>query len=600
MSNRFLAWYNEELAALRRRAAGFAERHPKIAQRLRMSGDSTDDPHAERILQGFAYTAARIRQKLDDDFPELTDTLLDAFYPQYLAQIPSMTIMQMTPAADMGEVQAIEAGFAVQTEEVRRDRCRYVTTQDVEMAPLRVADCTLSNPPFSAPHAPDLSPQSCLSITLECINPAVPPADLALDGLTFFVRSAFPTAAALFELVMNRAVGIAVAAHADDDRAVRLPVSALRPVGFAEAAAMLPFPQRGFPGFRLLAEFFALPEKFLFFRADGLAAALSRMPGSGFTLFIYLSEPAGALAKTVNGDVLALNCTPVINLFEQRAEPIQVTRARHEYEIIPDARRNDTREVHSISEVVISDGSGNRQVVQPFFGRKRGSVEDRATMFWQHKRILDEDSKAFTSRLALIDRALNAATPDGQAVASVTTRCINRDLPEMLPFGGGQPYLTALGQTDNVRSMAFVMPPTPTARFADEDGSYWRLISHLSLNHLPLTGDNPEFLRDLLRLYNVRETQEGRVMIDAIAGLESRRSTARLADGSIVNGTDVTITFDDALLDRGQAYLLACVLSHFLGLYASINTFCRLTVKMANVALPLARFEPRTAGDVLL
>ena len=129
MENHFLNWYNRELSALRNRAARFAGKHPKIAGRLRLTGEAVDDPHVERIMQGFAYSAARLRQKLDDDFPELTDSLLEALYPQYLAQIPSMSIMKITPSPEMDEAVRIPSGFAVETEIVRGDTCRYQTTQ---------------------------------------------------------------------------------------------------------------------------------------------------------------------------------------------------------------------------------------------------------------------------------------------------------------------------------------------------------------------------------------------------------------------------------------------------------------------------------------
>jgi type VI secretion system protein ImpG len=600
MGNHFLSWYNRELSALRKRAARFAGKHPKIAGRLRLTGDAVDDPHVERIMQGFAYSAARIRQKLDDDFPELTDTLLEALYPQYLAQIPSMSIMKITPSREMDEKARIKPGFAVETEVVRGDSCRYQTTQPVTLSPIAVTACALAKPPFRAPAMPDLAARSCLSITVGLMNGAKGFAEFGLEDLTFFIKAPYATAASLYELVLNQTLGIAIGRHADDEKAIRIPLKNLEPVGFEDEAAALPFPKRSFPGFRLLTEFFAMPEKFLFFRLKGISAALRQMEGSAFQLYFYFGAPADKLLKSVDVNSFDLHCTPVINLFPQRAEPIHIDQTSHEYELSPDARRNHTREIHSITDVSISDSEGSSRKVYPFFGRKPASAENRSSIFWQHKRVPDDEGKTMTSRLCFVDLSLNAATPDTRVVASVSTLCINRGLPELLPFGGGQPFLKPVAKDDLIGLVSMLLPPSPTARFDHEDGSYWRLISHLSLNHLPVTGGDPDLLRDLLKLYDFRQAQETRVLIDAVAKIDSKRSTARLHDGSIVNGVDITIVFDDTIVDAGQAFLFGQVLSRFMGLYASINTYSRLTVKLSGISLPIARFEPRTADEALL
>lgn len=600
MANRFLAWFDGELTALRKRASHFAQKHPKIAGRLRMTPDAIDDPHTERIVQSFAYTAARIRQKLDDDFPELTDTLLEALYPQYLAQIPSMSIMKIMPATGLGEVVEIAAGFAVDTEPLRGDRCRFRTTQTVRLAPLAIADCKLQKPPFVAPPVGNANARACLTISLNKLNSAVAFPDLGLDELEFFIKAPFATATKLYELLLNRCTGIVVGEHADDQRAVRIPVSQLTPMGFEAETAMLPFPKRSFPGFRLLTEFFALPEKYLFFRLSGLRDALARIGGDRVSLFFFLDGPVDRLLNAVDVTSFDIHCSPVINLFPQRAEPLHIDQTTHDYDIVPDARRNSTREIHSIENVSISDHAGRRVEIYPFFGRKPSSAENRGTIFWMHKRQASDEGNAFTSKLSLVDLSLSAATPDLHSVATVSTLCINRGLPELLPFGGGQPFLTATENNDLVGRLSLLLPPTSTSRLDGEEGSYWRLISSLSLNHLPITGGDPELLRDILRLYDFRQAQETSVLIDAIVAVNSRRSTARLVDGSIAKGVDITITFDDAIVDRGLAYLFGSVLSHFLGLYASINTFSRLTVKLSGTVLPVVRFGPRTATELLI
>jgi type VI secretion system protein ImpG len=600
VTNHFLNWYNGELSALRKRATRFAEKHPKIAGRLRLTGDAVDDPHVERMMQGFAYSAARIRQKLEDDFPELTDTLLEALYPQYLAQIPSMSIVKISPVKENDAIVSVGSGFGIDTEAVRGDKCHYQTTQKVALAPMEIKACSLQKPPFQMPPAPDLNVRSCLSMRFDITSNTESLSDLGLDEMCFFIKAPFATAASLYELILNQSLGIAVGAHANDANATRIPLKNLVPVGFENETAVLPFPKRSFPGFRILTEFFALPEKFLFFRLTGLRPALEKIPGKSFQIFFYLNAPADKLIKSVDTNTFDLHCSPVINLFPQRAEPIQIDQSSHEYDIVPDSRRNNTREIYSVVNVDISDADGKKLQVYPFFGRKPATADYRSSVYWQHKRVPDNEGKAFTSKLCLVDLALNAATLNSHTVASVSTLCINRGLPEALPFGGGQPYLNPAEKHDQIAKLSMLLPPSHTTRFDQGDGSYWRLISHLSLNHLPLTGNDPEMLRDMLRLYDFRQSQETSVLIDAITKIECKRANARLKDGSVVNGVDILLVFDDSTIDAGLAYLFGQVLSHFMGLYASINTFSRLTVRLSGITLPIARFEPRTADEVLL
>src|SRR4051794_41934228 len=94
MSDELLPYYNRELSYIRRLAAQFAEAHPKIAGRLRLGPETSDDPHVERLIEAFAYLTARVRHKLDDDFPEITEALLGVLYPHYQAPVPSLSIIQ--------------------------------------------------------------------------------------------------------------------------------------------------------------------------------------------------------------------------------------------------------------------------------------------------------------------------------------------------------------------------------------------------------------------------------------------------------------------------------------------------------------------------
>ncbi|TCN33809.1 type VI secretion system baseplate subunit TssF [Sinorhizobium americanum] len=593
MVDGFLERYSNELSALRRRAARFADAFPKIAGRLRMTEDVADDPHVERLIQSFAYSAARVRQKLDDEFPELTEGLLETLYPHYLAPLPSMSIVRFEPGESLASLQTVPRHTEIIAEPVRGESCRFRTTQDVEVAPIEIVAASLTGQPISAPVAPFAGTASCLRLSIRSRDIRLSLSEIGLTTLRLHIACPWQQAVSLYELLVNHTLGIALARHADDTAPLFLPKSKLKPVGFEADQAMLPYPSSSFSGYRLLTEFFAMPRKFLFLDIDGLDA----WRGHILDVFIYLDAGDNKLERTVTARDFALNATPVVNLFGQTCEPVPLDGARTEYPLLPDARRQTTREIYAIEKVLLTGSQGQEEVCQPFFGRsQRGGP---ASVYWQACRRFDEDDGTSDMEIAFVDRARDAAGIV-DAVASVDAICLNRNIPEQLPFGGGHPYLQLAVGSEAVSSVHALLPPTASVRMSQEQGRQWRLMSHLLLNHLSLFDNEGAALKDILSLYAFRDSAETRQLVDAIAKIKAHGSVARVKGGGMVPGTEIALEFDPAAIDRASAYLFGAVLDRFFALYTSLNSFTRLTVSLKGQSTPIARWPARAAERPLL
>src|SRR4051812_11631460 len=280
MSDDLLPYYNRELSYIRRHAGRFAEAHPKVAARLRLGPDGSEDPHVERLLQGFAYLTARVRHKLDDEFPEITQALLGVLYPHYLAPIPSFAVVQLDLHEGQNEITAgatVARGQGIETDPIQGEPCRFRTAYPVTLFPIDVRVGNLASAPFTAPPTPRAgSALSVLRIALGCRSPGLRFADLGLKKLRFFLRGQPQHTQRLYELLFNHAVEVAIAARPDDKTATTLDPAAVKPVGFDRDDGLLPYPARSFVGYRLLTEFFTFPQKFLFFEIDVPPAALAR------------------------------------------------------------------------------------------------------------------------------------------------------------------------------------------------------------------------------------------------------------------------------------------------------------------------------------
>ena len=422
---------------------------------------------------------------------------------------------------------------------------------------------------------------------------------LGIDRLRFYLRGPMQHSSALYELLCNHLLGVALGDHPEDQRAVFLGPQAVQPVGFDPAQAMLPDSPRSFEGYRLLSEYFAFPAKFMFIDLAGLSAKTWHSAGSRLEVFFYFDREAPGLERHISADTMALGCTPIINLFTQRAEPIALTHERAEYLVLPDSRRHATREVYSLDSVALSEAGRPVREVLPFFASHHAADPDRQRLFWtsQRRRLAEGDDSTDVT-VSIVDAELGPASPtDG--VLSVSLTCLNRDLPRRIPFGSNRPHLSLVDGATEVTQLRCLTPPTLTLRPVPSRQAGWRLISQLSLNHLSLSGGvaAADALREILRLHDLRDLPETRAAIDAVRSVECTRASARLpGSGAICRGLDVTLELDPARLESSGIYLFASVIDRFLALYASINSFSRLHVRLLGRGEPMRVFPPR-AGD---
>lgn len=610
MSESLLPFYNAELEALRRLAGEFADAHPKVAGRLRVTRDGTgDDPHVERILEGVAFLAARVQHRLEDELPEFSDAVLELLSPHLLAPVPSMTTVRFTPKPDARGPAAIPRGTALDTEPVAGGNAlRYVTSHALTLWPVRIEAARLMGLPFSAPANPG-APRAaaCLRITLRTGAPDLTFAATGLDRLRIHLPGGGATAFALHDLLSNACLGVALADTAVDTSPTLLPPTALRAAGFTREEASLPWPRRAFDGHRLLTEYFAFPEKFLYLDLDGLDARTLLHDRDRLEVFIYLSRAAPQLERAVTAETLALGCTPAVNLFPQRCEPIALDGTQSDWLVIPDARRPNALEVHSLRSLRETGPDGARRVVQPFLRLAREPVppgEEATTAEWVARRLPAPSPLTGTeTRVMLRDPAFDPMAP-ADGVLTVDALCTNRDLPDLLPFGGGQPILRPADPiaADRVECLS---APTSTLRFPLRGRGGWRLVSHLALNHLGVTGgdDAALALREMLRLHDLRDAPETRNAIAGLLSVDARSGLARIPGqrpGIFTRGLDVTLTFEPGAWSSGGLHLLAAVIERFLALQISVNGFVRTRAVLRGRSEPAASWPARSGTRVLL
>ena len=603
MDPRLIRYYNRELQHVREMGGEFAREYPKIAGRLGLEGFECADPYVERLLEGFAFLAARVQLKLDAQYPVFTQHLLEMVYPHYLAPVPSMAVVQLQP--DLKE-SALVAGHPVkrhtalrsQTGRDDRTACEYRTAHDVTLWPLELTEAKYVETPAALAAAgiplPDgQTVRAGLRLKFR-VTAGAPTNALALDTLPVFVAGADELPKRLYEQLLGNAVGYLVRAPGVS---VSYPATAIHPRGFADDEALIPYTARSFSGYRLLQEYFACPERFLFAEFTGLRQALARAQGNEFEIDVLFDRSVARLHNAVDASNFRLFCTPAINLFARRADRIHLQPGKSEYHVLADRTRPMDFEIHSISEV---EGFGDRQEpelrFQPFYGCDERSWHSGHAAFYtvrREPRLLSARQQLHGARSSYIGHELFLSLVDARDAPYATSLrqvgmqllCTNRDLPLHMPVGKGATDFTMEAGAP-VQAIRCVAGPTKPRAPTATGETAWRLLSHLQLNYTSLLGEGADqgatALREMLTLYCDEFDSGARRQIEGVKSVRSAPIVRRLpvpGPISFGRGLEITLTCDDGAFEGTGAFLLGAVLQHFFARYVSVNAFTETVLR---------------------
>jgi type VI secretion system protein ImpG len=567
----FTRYYQEELELLRELGRDFSREHPTLAPHL---GEAGSDPDVERVLEGVAYLTGGIRERLEDDFPQLTQTLLEMLWPHYLRPVPSTAIVEFSHPAKP-KVTSTERIPRTVTElesvPVDGTPCRFRTCYDVDFHPLRLAAAQL-----------EPTGRGALRLHFEVLGNAKV-AELALDPLRLFLSGDMSLSSMLYLWLVRHveAAELEVVMGGKTRRAA-LPArpTPVQPAGMREEEGLFPYPRHSFPGYRLLQEYFTLPQKFLFVDVRGLGALAQLAPETAFDLVLRFRErpPEGLRVTQEN---VRLHCTPVVNLLARDADPIRLDHRKTSYLLRPSDPEPNHFEVYSVDGVTgLAHGTGERRAYLPFYAFRHGmAAGDPPGIYYQLRRVPAVGKPNSDVYLSFVSNEERGQLPETETI-SVELTCTNRRLPEGLRPGDIRQQTDVSPQFADFRNLtpltSSVLPPLG-------GGFHWRLISHLALNQVSLA--SPEALRGILGLYNFQalyDRQAGRanqLRLAALSAVEARPAE-RIFHGTPMRGIATRIELDEAgFAGEGELYLFATVLEEFLALYVSVNAFSQFTVR---------------------
>ncbi len=559
----FNRYYQEQLALLKDLGAEFSKAHPALAPML--SGQ-TSDPDVERLLEGTAFLTGLIRHKLDDEFPELLHGLMNHFFPHYLRPIPSSSILAFTPRQSLREVITVPAGTEVASTPLDGTSCVFRTCFDIDVLPLRLKDAVLEQPAGGPP-----------SINLSFDLAGIPIASWNPDKIRLYLNGGIPQGSDLYYHLTSNLASIRVSTH--DGSPCMLPPTALKPVGLGEEEPLLPYPSHAFPAYRIIQEYFMLPEKFLFLDLTGLEQWKSRGNSTSFTVSFLLKHSDTEAQLSVKQDSFVLFATPIVNLFNHDADPIRYDHFKSKYLVRPsgiDPKQYQVVEVQSVSG--FQQGSSRpREYIS--FQQFTPQYEAKAVYNITKSRSLVDDN--METYLSVAYPGVDAAPVE--EVLSVQLLCTNGPLPERLGLGD---ISRQTATSPEILEFSNIRPTTMTVQPPLESHILWRLLSHLSVNAHSLA--RPDALKALLDLYLFTDGRDRTNILankKRIAGIEgvSTEYKNMLSRGTMMRGVAVHLNMNiEHFAGLGDMYLFSSILDRFLGWTSSINSFTSLTVTEVN------------------
>ncbi|RKP44531.1 type VI secretion system baseplate subunit TssF [Trinickia fusca] len=627
METRFLDYYNRELAYMRELGTEFAREFPKVAGRLGMHGIDVADPYVERLLEGFCFLTARVQLKMDAEFPRFSQRLLEIVYPNHLAPMPSMGVVQFhvdMRAGTLAQGFVVPAGTNLRGEARGNSPtpCEFRTAHEVTLWPLALLDArmTATPPDWPPPHAGRAArARGVLRIRLGAQG-GIPLAQLPLERLVFHVTASEPHATRLLELVTAHCAGVACRDPADGRWLswVDADAGAIAHEGFGADQAMLPFDARIFDGYRILHEYFAFPARYLFFSIAGLRKAIGAVRGSEVELVLPFDTHDAVLERNVDANSLALHCTPVVNLFDKRTDRIAVTPGSADYRLVVDRTRALDYEVYAVKRVIGHRvGAGGDCVFRPFYASMADDEADFGAYYSLRRepRLVPVHGASHGARqntrssyagtdvyVSLVDRR-HAPFDESIELLSADTLCTNRDLPLTMPLSGASDLTAKLSAP--IERVKIVRGPTRPRPPLAHDQATWQLIGHLGLNYQALDGIDDEAaahaLREVLGIYADSADAATLAQIRAIRRLACAPIFERVPQpGPIVfgRGVRVSMTVDEQAFAGDSPYLLGAVLEQFFARHASINAFTKFALcspQRGEIAVWPARIGRRPA-----
>jgi type VI secretion system protein ImpG len=585
-----VSYYQDELRYLRNSGGEFAKIYPKIARRLELDNNESPDPHVERLLESFAFLTARISKAIDDRFPQTAYALLSVLYPHLINPLPSMAIASLkidTSQVPPDKGAEFPKGTKLLARSLEGVQCHFQTVYNTKLWPITVQATELVAKEYYS-FSKSAEGSFCLSITLN--SSAIAFKDMDLDELVLHLPGDTNKANTLYEALFCENSGDIYLTTNQKQSCVG--GISIEPVGFERDELSLPLPQHSLHHYLLFQEYFHFQEKFLFVRFKGLKKAIQNLPSSNqIQIVVPLKNPTYLLKSGVDASSFAINCTPIVNLFERPSDPLRINHKNLKYRLIPDIRRERTTEIYDILSVQgVEEGSQKTVDFLPYYSLE-GHTNSNASGYWLANRNAANlrGIPGTDMYLSFVDRTFSPLKTK-ETVVTAKLLCTNRYLAEQLSQNA---LLSPEDKAPVLKIVLLNKPKTPVYSPINGD-SLWMLISQLSANYLSILDakENLKVIKELLHLFASRHPEINLNTLDDIKEIAVTNVTRRFGQDAwrgFIQGFRVNINIEQIPHQGANNLVLGRILHQYFSAIVHWNSFVETSL-----------IEPKTKNSWML
>lgn len=587
MSNSDLFYFEEELSYFRERAGVFAKKYPEVASALGINNESIDDPEIARLVESVCLLNSRIQKRLDDDFSEFTESLLRVIYPDFLRPIPSYTLFKVDVAKDANAKAIIPKNSLFEVKDDIGEYCLFRTTRDLEIFPMVLQNVNIYNAPFDEKNSISrIKANTMLEFEFASTDDSQTLFDMGLDKLDLNIRSSGNLAYRIYDEIRSNVVDIYVEVNGE---MLRLGSKVLSNPVFDMDATVIPYSRNTFSGLNLLSEFFMFQDVFSMFRID-LSKIKEQLNSQDFKLKIYLRESKTEVIHLIQKDNFILYTVPVINLYSQYTDPMEVNFMKDSYPLII-SDTNVKRSLYSVEKITSIQNSVKKVIPKLYNDIFNGLSSSKRWM------LKTENNDGFIDgKICFIDMSHNVAVEES---SDIFADVLVTDGYRVNSINFADVEISPMKAMNIPGEIKFLRRPSIQLNPRDERSDNWDILAHLKMNYLFSVSEEEMLiqLKSLFKLYNMNNSRQNDMFIDSIKNIHNQTVVEPVRIGNksyFACGTRMLVTINPHDFNEGL-YLFAEFLDKFFSCFIDYNSFIQVAIKLEGSDEPFVTF-PRRMG----
>ncbi|MBD3654743.1 type VI secretion system baseplate subunit TssF [Kangiella sp.] len=568
MSDRLLSYFERELESIKQEAVEFARANPGLAPNLGINEKGIDDPNVNRLIESVAFLNAKISKKLDDGVDELAESIMGTLYPDVEAPFPATSAIKCVLDGSLTTTTRIEKGELISVVDDKGEEWTFATAASTELAPIDIVNATYSRLPFEKPeHKASSHIKAKLTIELAVQKVVAKDEVIAINQIGLKLNDE-PRINSLLYQAMARDLVCLELVYGDCSKV--LDSGVMKKAGFDIDLNLLPKSYQQLDSMQLAREVLNSQQSFEHLLLDQLELELKATERLVINLYLLTDNPE--LEQAITHKSFAYGCLPVLNLFQQAAEPYKL-KGNETREIEVRGSKGEILEVYKVDRVDYLQGKSERQTLAAAY---QPGIELEGSLRWSAKRIHKSAQQGSYSKTVL--SILGNEEQDEHIICPMVwvknhkdiSRVINRAQKLVIQFHEARSELKSVELVETVRA----------GKSVEHNGqARWSLLKKTGIGYITTNG--VAALQEILQQANIYKDNQINLMIEAITDCKTERIVKRAFDkkhSGFISGQKVTVQISTEPFGNFSLYLFGLVISRLLTELTAINSFTELEI----------------------